>query len=63
MHVQMIQFYVAVFAWFLCSFGPLSRALVAYHLGRVGMPLHYVVGVKCENGAALRMFYKCVCVI
>ena len=31
-------------------FGPLSHALVYYHLVRCGMPLHDAVGVNCEKG-------------
>ena len=33
------------------SFGPFSRALVAYHLETGGMPIHDAVGVKCKKGA------------
>ena len=43
---------VCSFSWFLCTFGPTSRALVAYHLQRVGMPLHdAAVGVNCQKEA------------
>ena len=41
----------AIFARFLCSFGPPSRAPEAYHLERVGTPLHDAVDVICEKGA------------
>ena len=47
----MIEFHAAVFALFLCSFGPPSLALVAYPLERGRMPLHDAVGVCCEKGA------------
>ena len=46
-----IEFYTVIFAWFLCSFGPPSRSLVAYQLERGGMPLHDVVGVNCRKDA------------
>ena len=42
--------YAAIFAWFLCTFGPPSLALVAEHPQRGGMPLHHAVGVNCKNG-------------
>ena len=32
-----------MYKWFLCSFEPSSRALVAYHLERGGMPLYDAV--------------------
>ena len=48
----MIEFYDAfVFTWFLCSFGPPSRILLAYHMEKSGMQLHDVVGVHFKNGA------------
>ena len=47
--MYMIEFHTAIFAWFLCSFGPPSRDLVAYHLESGGMPLHDAVGVNCER--------------
>ena len=47
----MIEFHVSIFAWFLCSFGPASRALVAYHLGNGGVPLHDAVGENCTKGS------------
>ena len=50
-HMEMIECDAAIFAWCLCSFGPPSRALVAYHPERSGMPLHDAVGIKCENDA------------
>ena len=34
-----------------CSFGPLSRALVACHFEWGGMPLHDEVGKHCVKGA------------
>ena len=40
-HLLMIEFYTAFFAWFMCSFWPPSRAFVAYHQERGGMPLNY----------------------
>ena len=51
MHMHTIEFHVAIFVWFLCFFGPLSRALVAYHPKRCGMPLYDAIGVNCEKGA------------
>ena len=42
---------MAISAWFLCSFGRPSRSLVAYHLKRGGMPLHYAFGVNFQTGA------------
>ena len=47
----MIKLHSAIFAWFLCSFGPHYRALVAYHLVRGVMPLHNAVWVKFNKGA------------
>ena len=41
--MQMIEFQAAIFAWFLCSLGPSSRALVAYHPETGGLPLHNAV--------------------
>ena len=49
-HVWMIEFHVAIIAWFLCSFDPPSRVLVTFHLERGGMQLHGAVGVKCTKG-------------
>ena len=48
---RMIAFPAAIFAWFLSSFWPPSRARAAYHLGRCGKPLHDAVGVNCKQGA------------
>ena len=48
-----IEIHAAIFAWYLCSFGPLFHALVAYHLERGGMPLHDAVGVNCKKGALM----------
>ena len=72
----MIDFHSAIFVWFLCSFGPPSRALVIYHLYGGGMLLHDGVGVNCEKGATSdikvqvrsiwakgRMEDNCACVI
>ena len=48
----MIVFYAAIFAGFLCTFGPPSRALGTYlHLERGGMPFHDGVGINCKSGA------------
>ena len=47
----MIEFDVTIFAWFLCSLGPPSHALVVYHREWGGIPLHDTVGVNCETGA------------
>ena len=52
MHMYMIEFQAVIFDWFLCSFGPLSRALVAYHLERGGIPLNNEFGANCERGTA-----------
>ena len=52
-HMYMIVFHETIFAWFLCSFGLPSRALVAYHLERGGMPLHDAVVVNCRKGATI----------
>ena len=35
----------------ICYFGLPSRALVAYHLERSGMPLHGAVGINDKTGA------------
>ena len=43
------EFHATIFAWFVFSFVPPSRALVAYHLERGGMPLHDAVGVNCTK--------------
>ena len=51
LHMQMIEFHESSFAWFLYSFGPLSRVLAAYHLGRGEMSLHDAVGVNCGKCA------------
>ena len=45
-HMLTIEFYAAIFAWFLSSFGPPSRALVA----SPGEGWD-AVGVICEKGA------------
>ena len=50
MHMEMIEFDTAIFAWFLCSFTPPSRALMSYQSERGGMPLHDAVGVNCNKG-------------
>ena len=42
-HMLMIKYDAAISALFLCSSGQPSRALVAYHLERVGMPLGLTV--------------------
>ena len=39
----------------LRSFGPLSLALVNYHLERSGMPLHDAVGVSCKGVQLLKI--------
>ena len=31
-HIEMIGIKAAIFAWFMCSFGSISRALVAYFM-------------------------------
>ena len=49
-HMQVIECDEAIFVWFLCSFAPPFRALVAYHLERDGMPLHDAIEVNCEKG-------------
>ena len=49
MHMLMIEFHAAIFAWFLCPFGPPFRALVAYHRERSEMLLHDAVGVNCSK--------------
>ena len=49
MHMYTIEFHVAIFAWFMRSFGQPSRVLVVYHLERVGMPLHDAVGVSYKK--------------
>ena len=46
----MIYFPAAIFAWFLCSFGPPFGTLLAYHMERSGMPFHDAVGVNSKNG-------------
>ena len=46
----MIVFYAAIFAWFLCSFGPPSRALGAYTpKEQWDMLFHDGVGVNGEK--------------
>ena len=40
-----------IFALFLSSLGPPSRALEAYNMERDGIPLHYAVGVTRGKGA------------
>ena len=42
-----------IFAWFLCSFGPPSSTLVAYHLLRGGIPLYDAVGLNCKKGTTI----------
>ena len=49
----MIEFQAAVFVWFMCSFEPPSRALVAYHLDIDEMPLRYAIGVNFKKGATI----------
>ena len=48
-HMQMIEYYTAIFDWFLCSFRLPSRALVAYHLERSEMPLRCGWGKLCKG--------------
>ena len=45
----MIEFHMAIFAWFMCSFGLPSRTLLAYHLEKGGMQLHDAIGVNCKR--------------
>ena len=52
-HMQMIEFHVAIFAW-PCVFGPPSSALVDYHLERAGMLLHDAIGENCEKDATAK---------
>ena len=52
----MIEFQAAIFAWFLCSFGPPSRALGTYlHVERGGMPFHDAVGINCKKAATTEL--------
>ena len=53
--MQMIEFHAAIFSWFLCSFGPLSRAPVAHHLETGGMTLHDAVGVTVKKAQLLNI--------
>ena len=43
-HKLMVEFHEAIFAWFLCFFGPPSLALVAYHLERGGCSYTMLLG-------------------
>ena len=43
MLMQMVELHKAIFAYFLCPFGPPSRAPVACHMERGGLPLHDAV--------------------
>ena len=46
----MIECYVSISAWMhICTFGPFSYAIVAYHLERGVMSLHDAVGVNCNR--------------
>ena len=45
----MIEFNAAISAWFLCSFGPHSSALVVYLLERYGIPLNDAVELNCKK--------------
>ena len=47
----MIEYHSAIFAWFLCSFGPSSHALGLIHLESGGMPLRDGVVINCIQGA------------
>ena len=48
----MIEFYAAIFAGFLCSFGPPSRALGTYTPREGWDALHDGVGINCKYGAS-----------
>ena len=48
---QMIEFHAAIFACFLCCCGPLSHAVMAYHMERGGMPIHDAVEVNCKKSS------------
>ena len=48
-NMKRIECDAANFACFPCSFGPPTRALEAYHLERVGMPLHDLVRINCKK--------------
>ena len=37
-HTKMVEFHSVIFSWFLCSFGPPFRDLVAYQLDWGRMP-------------------------
>ena len=52
---QMTEFYVAIFAWFLCvcTFGPPSRALMDYHLVKSGVPFI----TWCRKGKEGKVLY------
>ena len=47
-HLKKIECDAAILAWFLCSFGSPSRALVVYHLERGGMPFHGAFWVETQ---------------
>ena len=47
----MIEFQLPIFASFMGFFGPPSRVMVAFHLERIGMPLHDAVVVNCKKAA------------
>ena len=52
-NILMIEFHAAIFAWFLCSSEPPSRALLAYNLGKSRTPLCDPVGVNCKKGRSI----------
>ena len=47
--MYMIEFHEIIFPWYLYSFGPPSRALVAYNPEKDGIPLRDSVGVNCTK--------------
>ena len=66
--------HAAIFVSFLCTLGPLSRALVAYPLEMGWMLLHDVGGVNCTELLNIKtqvtsiwakgcMSYYCACII
>ena len=63
LHMEKIEFHPANFAWFLCSFGPPSRASGFFHLETGGMPLHDAVGVNSKKGETTENQGACRCLV
>ena len=62
MHMHMIECDADIFARFLCSFGPPSRALVAYHLEIDDIPLRGAVGVNYRKCATTDIKAQVPCI-